>query len=102
MFPRSNLSCDDYEDWKRLNRSFSSLEVYSGTGYLLRTASGTEPVPAARVSDGFFSTLGVKPMLGRGFLPGEDRPGKREDCDAELWHVAEAIWRAARCGWAEQ
>jgi macrolide transport system ATP-binding/permease protein len=75
MLPRSNLSRADYEDWNRLNHSFSSLDVYGGSGYLLRTPSGTEPVPAARVSDGMFRTLGVKPMLGRGFLPGEDRPG---------------------------
>ena len=76
LFPRSNISRDDYDDWKRQNRSFSSLQAYTGTGYLLRTSSGTVPVPAARVSDGFFSTLGVKMMLGRGFLPGEDLPGK--------------------------
>ena len=76
MFPRSNLSRADYEDWKRLNHSFSSLESYGGNGYLLRTASGLEPVPGARVSDGFFRTLGVPPMLGRDFLPGEDQPGK--------------------------
>ena len=36
--PRSNLSRDDYEDWKRLNKSFSSLDVYTGMGYLLRHA----------------------------------------------------------------
>ncbi len=76
VFPRSNTSYDDYQDWKRLNRSFSSLDVYTDTGYLFRTPSGAVPVPAARVSDGFFSTLGVKPMLGRVFLPGEDRPGQ--------------------------
>lgn len=76
VFPRSNLSYEDYLDWKRLNRTLSSIEVYTGTGYLLRTGSGIEPVPAARVSDGFFSTLGVRPMFGRGFLPGEDRPGQ--------------------------
>ncbi len=76
MFPRSNLSRDDYDDWKRLNRSFRSLEIYGGNGYLLATPSGPVPVPATRVSDGFFSTLGVKPMLGRDFLPGEDRPGQ--------------------------
>jgi predicted permease len=75
-FSRSNISYEDYRDWKRLNRSFSSLEVYTGTGYLFRTPSGAVPVPAARVSDGFFSTLGVKPILGRVFLPGEDLPGK--------------------------
>jgi macrolide transport system ATP-binding/permease protein len=75
-FPHSNLSRDDYDDWKRLNRSFSSLDVYTGTGYLLRSPSGAEPVPARRVSAGFFKTLGTRMMLGRGFLPGEDQPGK--------------------------
>ncbi len=75
-FPRSNLSYADYQDWKRMQKSFSSLEVYTGMGYLLRTGSGTEPVVARRVSDGFFSTLGTRMMLGRGFLPGEDQPGK--------------------------
>jgi len=75
VFPRSNLSYDDYQDWKRLNRSFSSIEVYTSAAYLLHLGSTVEPVPSARVSDGFFSTLGVNPILGRGFLPGEDRPG---------------------------
>ena len=73
--PRSDLSRDDYDDWARLNHSFTSLGAYTGTGYLLRTPAGVVPVPAARVSDGFFRTLGVKPTLGRDFLPGEDRPG---------------------------
>ena len=76
MFPRSNLSRDDYEDWKRLNKTLSSLDVYGGTGFLLRTGSLSEPVPAARVSDGFFRTLGVEPILGRAFRPGEDKPGQ--------------------------
>jgi macrolide transport system ATP-binding/permease protein len=73
--PRTNLSRADYEDWKRLNHSFSSLEAYSGAGYLLRTSSGSEPVPAARVTDTFFQTLGVHPILGRDFHAGEDHPG---------------------------
>ena len=75
-FPHGNLSRDDYEDWKRLNSGLSSLDVYGGTGFLLRTGSFSEPVPAARVSDGFFRTLGVEPILGRDFRPGEDRPGQ--------------------------
>ena len=75
VHPRTNISREDYEDWKRLNKSFSSVDVYTGAGYLLSAPSGAEPIPAARVSDGFFRTLGVKPMLGRDFLPG-DRPGQ--------------------------
>ena len=76
VFPRSNLSRDDYEDWKRLNTTLKSLEVYGGTGFLLRVGSLSEPVPAARVSDGFFRLLGVAPILGRDFRPGEDKPGQ--------------------------
>jgi len=73
--PRWPLSFPDYLDWQRLNKSFSSLDVYSGSGYLLRTPSGAVPVQGERVSGGFFQTLSVRPMLGRDFYPGEDRPG---------------------------
>jgi len=69
------LSYLDYLDWQRLNKSFSSLDVYGGSGYLLRTPSRAEPVEGARVSGSFFQTLGVHPMLGRDFNPGEDRIG---------------------------
>jgi hypothetical protein len=56
--------------------TLSSLDVYGGTGFLLRTGFTLRAVPAARVSDGFFRTLGVEPMLGRDFRSGEDRPGQ--------------------------
>ena len=73
--PRWPLSYPDFLDWQRLNKSFSSLDVYGGAGYLLRTPSGAEPVQGERVSGRLFQTLGVQPMLGRDFNPGEDRPG---------------------------
>ena len=57
------------------NRSFRSLDVYRPERLTRKTASGAEEVSAARVSDGFFDTLGVSPMLGRDFRPGEDLPG---------------------------
>jgi macrolide transport system ATP-binding/permease protein len=74
MIPRANISYPDYLDWKKLNHVFSSMDVYDGTGYLLRTPAGTEPVPGIRVSDGFFHTLGIPLALGRDFYPGEDLP----------------------------
>src|SRR5215471_14305792 len=74
MIPRANLSFEDYGDWKRLNQVFSSFDIFQTSGYLLTTGEGTEPVPAVRVSDGFFRTLGVSPLLGRDFHIGEDQP----------------------------
>jgi hypothetical protein len=39
--PRWPLSYPDFLDWRRMNKSFSSLDIYSGTGYLLRNRSAT-------------------------------------------------------------
>ncbi len=75
LFPRSNLSYQDYIDWKKMNKVFSAMEVYTGTGYLLNTPGGAEPTQGGRVSAGFFRVLGVKPMLGRDFYDKEDMPG---------------------------
>jgi macrolide transport system ATP-binding/permease protein len=75
LFPRNNLSYPDYVDWKRMNTVFSSMDVWTASGYLFQTPDGAVPVPAMRVSDGFFRTLGVKPVLGRDFYDGEDKPG---------------------------
>jgi macrolide transport system ATP-binding/permease protein len=74
QLPYSNLSYLDYLDWKRMNKSFQSLDAWSGTGYSLRTHDGVEPVAAIRVTDGFFRTLGVKLALGRDLYVGEDLP----------------------------
>ena len=69
------LSYPDFLDWQAQNKAFSSLDIYTGSGYLLRTDSGTEAVKGERVSGSFFQTLGVRTFLGRDFNPGEDRPG---------------------------
>ena len=74
VFPRSNLSWEDYRDWKKLQKVFTGFDVWTGAGLLLNTPSGVQPVMGARVSAGFFNTLGVKPILGRDFRSGEDTP----------------------------
>jgi predicted permease len=75
LFPQSNLSYPDYLDWKERNKVFSSLDAYQDDGFTLSTAAGAQPARGARVTDGFFRTLGVTPVLGRDFSAGEDLPG---------------------------
>ena len=72
--PRAALSYPDYLDWKNFNRVFDSMDVYSQRGYVVSTSAGMEMVYGARISDGFFRTLGVGPFLGRDFYRGEDLP----------------------------
>jgi macrolide transport system ATP-binding/permease protein len=39
LFPRSNLSRADYQDWKRMNTTLSSLDVFGGKSYLIVAGS---------------------------------------------------------------
>jgi putative ABC transport system permease protein len=70
------------------NRSFSATAVDAIDNFNLSGRGEPQQVAAGRVSPGFFETLGVKPQLGRFFLPGEGRPeGKPVIVISDaLWH----------------
>src|ERR1051325_4715960 len=67
-----NTSYPDYVDWVRESKSFESLAGFSGDGFTLYGAGEPELVFGAQTTINFFSTLGVKPFLGRDFAAGED------------------------------
>ncbi len=69
---RFESSYPDYLDCKQQNQVFSSMAAYSQNGTVLRGDGAPLVLPSAVVSDDFFSTLGVKPIHGRDFRPGED------------------------------
>ena len=75
---RYHLSYGDYLDWKNQNHVFDSLDVYEQDRFTLNTANGAVQAQGARVSDGFFRTLGVMPFLGRDFGRGEDQPSAQQ------------------------
>ena len=67
-----NASYPDYLDWTRQSKSFQSLAGFSGDGFVLHGTDEPEPIFGAQATINFFSTLGVKPLLGRDFAVGED------------------------------
>ncbi|MEY2575662.1 MAG: hypothetical protein QOF80_1149 [Verrucomicrobiota bacterium] len=72
----SNISYLDFTDWSQQTDLFASTAAY-WTGNANLGADGAEPerVPRAGVTTGFFSVLGVQPVLGRTFVPEDDKPG---------------------------
>lgn len=86
--PRCNLSWLDYLDWKKQNVTLASLDIFQQRGYTMTNAAGAAPVHGVRVSDGFFRTLGVAPVLGRDFYSGEDQPGA-----ARTVIISHAMWQ---------
>jgi predicted permease len=74
-----DFSYPEYEDYVERSRSFSGIVSYQNVTEGLAVKPGDEPrvILATLVSGNFFSTLQVKPVLGRGFLPEEDSvPGR--------------------------
>ena len=73
------LSAPDFHDWQRGTDAFESMAIFDsgGEGYNL-SENGSEPerISGLRVSSQFFQVLGVKPLLGRGFLPEEEIAGR--------------------------
>ena len=65
----------NFLDWQRDNRTFSSLAMYRNQDYSLTGAADAQRVTGYMVSAGFFPTLGVRPVLGRTFLPDDDHVG---------------------------
>jgi len=62
----------DFRDWREQSRAFEGLAAYSGGGVFVRFNDRTEQFRSARVTSSFFKTLGVQPMLGRGFEPADE------------------------------
>src|SRR5665213_885629 len=64
-------SSGNFLDWRKA-KSFSALAGWASSTYTLTGLDRPVQIYGARVTAGFFKTLGVKPVLGRTFLPGED------------------------------
>ena len=70
------------------SQSFSGVAAAANDNFNLTGRGEPLQVPAARVSAGFFELLGVKPQLGRFFLPDESQPAGKQVIviSNELWH----------------
>ncbi len=84
------VSAPNFEDWQRQNDVFASIAMFDSAGNGYNLAGGGEPerVSGVRVSSSFFEVLGVKPRIGRTFLPDEETPGKHQVVVISdgLWH----------------
>ncbi len=62
-------------DWSERSQTLERIAAYNPDDFTLTGAGEPERLDGNRVSADFFTLLGVEPLLGRNFLPAEDRPG---------------------------
>jgi predicted permease len=75
-----------YVEWTAAQRSFEDVGAWFLTTGVLTAAAGAEQVAVGRGTSSLMPMLGVRPALGRWFLPGED--GASVERRAVLSHAA--------------
>jgi putative ABC transport system permease protein len=65
----------DVEDWARLGRSLEAAGAYTDFDSDVRGDGPAQPARMCQLNEGALRALGVQPVLGRLFLPDEDRAG---------------------------
>src|SRR4029079_2605710 len=90
----SNISYLDFTDWSQQTDLFASTAAY-WTGNADLSGDGAEPeaVPRAGVTTGFFSVLGVQPVLGRPFVPEDDKPATFNEGRGTVAIISHGLWK---------
>ncbi len=87
-FANGSISYTNFLDWRKDNRSFSSMALARRWAFSLTGRGDAEQVNGDFVSAGYFALLGVHPLLGREFTQAEDEAGAEP-----VALISEGLWR---------
>jgi predicted permease len=85
--PDMSISMADFNDWRAMNTVFESTVAYQADSVTLTGQGQPEELQVRRVTPGLFSTLGVKPILGRPLGPEDDKVGA-----APVVMLSDTLW----------
>jgi putative ABC transport system permease protein len=74
-FPKNTPSPGNFAEWKKRNHVFSDMAALKGDIVALTGDGPPEQLESSPITYNLFPLLGVRPALGRNFLPEEDSPG---------------------------
>ncbi|HEY2800683.1 MAG TPA: ABC transporter permease [Chthoniobacterales bacterium] len=71
----SSLSYPDYFDFRKENHSLASSAVYRELTVAFTDGGNAQSLVAIKASGEFFDVLGIKPLIGRGFVRADEEAG---------------------------
>ena len=86
--PHFGASPPDFRALRQQNHTLAGLSAFYHANYNLTGADKPERLSVMVVSADFFNTLGVQPVVGRNFLPDEEKWGSHL-----VMIVSESFWR---------
>ena len=72
---KHQVSPAELSDWKTRNQSFVGMMALGGNLWNATGEGGSQILHGYLLTPGGFRMLGVEPLLGRSFLPEEEKPG---------------------------
>jgi predicted permease len=73
--PNVGVSVKELYDYREQAKDFDEIVEYHGMSFDLLRRGEPDRVSTGVVSHNFFDVLGIKPILGRSFVAGDDAPG---------------------------
>jgi putative ABC transport system permease protein len=70
-----SVSYPNFLDWRQQSHCFSAMAIINNVGFNLSGVAQPENIGGYAVSPNFLALVGVRPVLGREFLPSEEKPG---------------------------
>ena len=74
-WPTFSVSHPNFLDWRERNQTFAAMAAASGVSANVGSPGQIEVVRGSAVTADFLAVLGTSPLIGRNFLPEEDKPG---------------------------
>jgi putative ABC transport system permease protein len=82
-------SYPDFLDWRKQSRTLAQMAALNNRAFNLSGVAQPESIDGYAVSPNTLSMLGVRPFLGRDFLPSEEAPGT-----APVVLLSYALWQS--------
>jgi putative ABC transport system permease protein len=86
--PTFAVSPANFLDWRKQNHTFEGMSAYGFGRYTLTGSGHPEAIRMVAGTVGLFSILHAQPLLGRGFIQGEDEAGRDHEVVLSygFWH----------------
>ena len=86
-FPKNTPSPANFLDWRQQSSVFAGMAAFAERSFNLTGVGEPERLDGRRVSANLFDLLGVKALIGRTFVPDEDKPGTK------VAIINESLWK---------
>ena len=88
-FATGSISYPNFLDWRKDSHAFAAMGLARGYGFSMTGRGDAMQLNAEFLSDGYFAVLGVRPILGREFTPGDETLGA-----SPVAMISEGLWRS--------